>query len=165
MLENIEFDEIQSALFKDRELNTYAVIDGAAVKVLRFKLWELQPEHCCLWAGKLAPDMEEVDPYLVKLERDSEFTHWLIKSGWGNNWNIFVNSANDLKGVRKHLRKFLMVEGPDGESQLFRFYDPRVLADFLKVIEPTQAKEFYQTDMAFFINISNTTKLKVYQSI
>ena len=58
-----------------------------------------------------------------------------------------------------------MVEGPDGESQLFRFYDPRVLADFLKVIEPTQAKEFYQTDMAFFINISNTTKLKVYQSI
>ena len=44
----------------------------------------------CLYRGELQPDMAEVAPYLVKLDRDAPFTDWVLDRGWGNHWGVFA---------------------------------------------------------------------------
>jgi len=70
-------------------------------------------------------------PYLVRLEPEAAFNHWVFEEGWGRHWGIFARSSVGLNGVRTHLRKFLMVKDPEGKQLYFRWYDPRVLRIFL----------------------------------
>jgi len=138
MLTDSQIRHVQQQLFSRTEHNIYAVIDGAACPELRFKIYDWQPVHACLWSGKLAPDLEEVAPYMVKLERESVFTEWLIRHGYNQHWNIFVESPLAPRDFRKQIRKLQLVRSPDGENWVFRFYDPRVLNDFLQVSTPEQ---------------------------
>lgn len=137
MLDKKAIEKIKAYLFSG-ELNIYAIIDGAACPELRFKIYDWEPQSACLWSGKLAPDLQEVAPYLVLLDRDSTFTDWLITQGWDNNWNIFVTSELDFKAFRKQIRKLLLVKSPEGQNMVFRFYDPRVIKEFYKIITPEQ---------------------------
>ena len=114
-------------LFVGRELNVFAVLDGAAVPNLRTSLHIFQPEYECLYRGDLKPDMAQVAPYLVRLEPNSQFTDWVVVDGWGKHWGIFVRSAEDMPAVRRHLRRHLVVHDEDGRPLAFRYYDPRVL--------------------------------------
>jgi Domain of unknown function (DUF4123) len=122
---------ISEVLFADDEINVYTVLDGASIPDLLDNLYERQPEHICLYRGELEPDMAECAPYLVKLEPESEFGHWVISKGWGNHWGIFALSPENLREMRKHFRSFLMVSGPDYTQLYFRYYDPRVLRTYL----------------------------------
>ncbi|MCK7510898.1 MAG: DUF4123 domain-containing protein [Desulfobacterales bacterium] len=71
-------------------MHVYAVLDGASIKSLGPKLYNLRPEHVCLYRGRLEPDMAEVAPYLVRLEQDSAFAQWVLGDGWGKHWGIFA---------------------------------------------------------------------------
>ncbi|MCI2283442.1 DUF4123 domain-containing protein [Colwellia sp. MSW7] len=137
MLDKKAIEKIKTYLFSD-ELNIYAIIDGAACPELRFKIYDWEPQSACLWSGELAPDLQEVAPYLVLLDRDSTFTDWLITQGWDKNWNIFATSELDFKAFRKQIRKLLLVKSPEGQNMVFRFYDPRVIKEFYKIITPEQ---------------------------
>ena len=143
MLDKKEIEQVKETLFSGASF-IYAVIDGAACPDLRFKLYDWEPNSACLWSGALEPDLEEVAPYLVLLDRESTFTHWLVSHGWNNNWNIFVNSTLDFKAFKKQIRKFLRVKSPERKNMVFRFYDPRVLDVFLENIETTQKEMFFQ---------------------
>ncbi len=120
-------------LFSEEEdVQTYAVLDGASIPALLHQLYsEHSLEFVCLIRGELEPDMAEVAPYLVHLEREAPLTKWLLKKGWGKHWGIFVQVNADLKTVRSHFRKFLRVKDPEGKYLFFRYYDPRVLRVFL----------------------------------
>jgi len=126
-------ESVQDVLFSDREKNVYAVLDGASVPELPQVIWKHEPESVCLYRGELEPDMAQVAPYLVKLVPSSPFTDWVLTEGWGNHWGIFAITAKDidLRIIRRHFRKFLMVKDPEGKSIDFRYYDPRVLNVFL----------------------------------
>lgn len=144
MIENDKVERITQQLLSDPDTHVYAVIDGASCPQLRFKLYEWAPESCCLYSGKLEPDIEEVAPYLVKLQPDSRFTHWLIKEGWDNHWNIFVESTLDFKALRKQIRRLLLVKSPQGDTLVFRFYDPRVMATFIPTCDVEQSQELFE---------------------
>lgn len=126
---------LQKHLFSQFDTNVYAVLDGASIPGLELPklLWKLKPEHVCLYRGKLEPDMAEVAPYLVKLEYDHPFTKLVLEKGWGNHWGIFVVTGLEanIRKMRNHFRKFLMVINPEGKSVYFRYYDPRVLRVYL----------------------------------
>lgn len=143
MIEDDQVEQLRNQILGNHDNFVYAVIDGAACPQLRFKLYDWAPEHCCLYSGKLEPDMEEVAPYLVKLQQDSIFTNWLIKEGWDNHWSIFVESELDFKALRKQIRKLLLVKSPEGETLVFRFYDPRVMSIFLPTCDGDQADELF----------------------
>ena len=128
--------ELQRILFSENQddppVNTYAVLDGAAIPDLLDQLYgDDPPEFVCLYAGELEPDMAECAPYLVELKPESPFTTWLLSEGWGKNWGIFALASEDIKALRKHFRTFLMVNDPDNEQLYFRYYDPRVLRVYL----------------------------------
>ncbi len=150
MLNSSQLNQIQDILFSDPEQYVYAVIDGAACPELRFKIYDWEPVSSCLWSGELEPDLEEVAPYMVLLERDSLFTQWLITEGWGNNWNIFVHSPLDPRAFRKQIRKLLLIRSPDGSPMVFRFYDPRVLQIVLPTCNAEQGEDMYTNIKAIY---------------
>ena len=118
-------------LFAGEDLNVYAVVDGASAPDLLDKLYGLQPEFACLYRGELAPDLAEVAPYLVRLEAGSEFADWLIGEGWGRHWCVFAASRGEMRALRRHFQKLVIVYDTEGTPLYFRFYDPRVLRRFL----------------------------------
>ena len=120
-----------SYLFAEQNANVYAILDGASIDDLLDKLYQYQPEFICLYRGDLEPDIAEVAPYLVRLDRESAFTDWLLDRGWGNHWGIFAIAREDLTAMRKHFRRFLRVYDSQGRPMLFRYYDPRVLRAYL----------------------------------
>jgi hypothetical protein len=122
----------------------YALADGASIPGLLQRLHDdPRPQFECLLHGELAPDMAEVAPYLVALERDSAFADWIIAHGWGNHWASFALAQCDLRTVWFHLRTLNIVYGPDGRPMLFRYYDPRVLRIFLPTCNAEQIMQMF----------------------
>jgi hypothetical protein len=124
-------EAIRQLLFGDEELTAFAILDGASVPDLLESMHEHAPEQLCLYRGALAPDLAEVAPYLARLQPDTEFTDWVLDSGWGHHWGIFLTTRVAPAVVHRHLRRFLIVHDPDGKPLYFRYYDPRVLRVYL----------------------------------
>lgn len=123
----------------------YVILDGASVPGILNHLHEYAPEHICLYREELLPNLLETAPYLVRLERDSRFTHWLLSQGWGKHWGIFarVGDQVSLKQVRQHFRTFLKVEHPDGQFKSFRYFDPRVLKVYLPTCNEAETQAVF----------------------
>lgn len=146
---------INNLLFGNEGMQTYAVLDGASVSDLMPKLLALEPEHVCLFRGELKPDMEEVAPYLIKLNAEAEFTNWLLSEGWGKHWGIFIIAPDDLFTLRQHLRKFLTVHDAKGNPMLFRYYDPRVLRTFLPTCNATELATVFGPVASYLLEAEN----------
>lgn len=124
-------DALWSLAGRGGEIDLYAVLDGARNAHIYPAIQKSSFQFECLYRGELDPDLAQAAPYLLRLERDMPFTHWLVAEGWGNSWGIFLLATASLREMRQHLRKFLMVYGPDGKPLYFRYYDPRVLRVYL----------------------------------
>jgi pSer/pThr/pTyr-binding forkhead associated (FHA) protein len=109
----------------------YAILDAAREPEIVNQLCALRPEFDSLYRGRAEQTLWEVAPYLVRLDEGSEFSEWLFKEGWGKAWGILALSSADLIQLHRHFRRFLMVKGPRGENLYFRYYDPRVLRDYI----------------------------------
>jgi hypothetical protein len=118
-------------LFAEEDAQVYAILDAASIPNLLGRLQEQEPEYECLFMGDLEPGMAEVAPYLIRLERNAEFTEWLIGQGWGEHWGIFAVGEVGMKAARRHFRSFLTAYAPDGKPLFFRYYDPRVMRVYL----------------------------------
>lgn len=133
----------------------YAVLDAARdVRALN----ELKEEKAyrdeslefrSLYDGESAQYLEMFSPFLVRLKPGSFLLKTLAASGWGNSWGIFVACKLSLPELRKHFRHFLTVDTPDGKSNYFRWYDPRVLRVFLPTCKGSELKEFFGPVQAF----------------
>ena len=143
--------ELAEVLFNPAETPVFAVLDGASAPGLLMKLGELAPEHCCLYSGEMKPDIAAVAPYLVRLESGGEFTAWVLREGWGVHWGVFVASLGNLRTLRDHFREFLKVELPDQRTVIFRYYDPRVLRNFLPACNTTELKKFFGPVQSFVL--------------
>ncbi|HYC56894.1 MAG TPA: DUF4123 domain-containing protein [Candidatus Binatia bacterium] len=134
---------LRQYLFRQDGMHAYVVLDGASVPDLPARLWELEPEHICLYRGELEPDVAEVAPYLVELVDGSPFTQWLMASAWGEHWGTFLRAAGGLRMCRDHFRRLLMVRTEDSRFLYFAFYDPRVLRVFLPLCDQEQLEEMF----------------------
>lgn len=152
---NLPIEALESELFAERRAQAFAVLDGASVPDLLDRLDRDRPEYECLYRGELAPDMAEVAPYLVKLERGSEFTQWTIERGWGRHWGIFAVTRADLRALRRHFRRFLVVHDSDGKPLYFRYYDPRVLRAFLPTCTHEELADVFGPVIAFLVEGAN----------
>ena len=129
----------------------YVVLEGASVPGLRTKLFEMRPQHVCLYRGELEPDIAEVAPYLIRMIQGTEFSNWVLTEGWGKHWGIFAQSRYSFEEMRKHFRLFLTVHDETGKPLLFRFYDPRVLRTFLPTCNSEELKKFFGIVMNFAV--------------
>jgi hypothetical protein len=142
---------LAAAVFGKGEMSVFAILDGASAPNLVKHLYQHEPEYCCLYRGELEPDMATVAPYLVRLEAESNFTELVLGEGWGAHWGSFVVSPATLRTLRDHFRAFHTVELPDQRTVLFRYYDPRVLRNFLPVCNAAELATFFGPVQQFLV--------------
>jgi hypothetical protein len=140
----------------------YAIVDTAQNRRISSLMEESGCEHQMLYGEQLAWAVDEIGPYLVSLPLDSVFLRCLTEDGWGNNWCIFFTSKASFQAIRRHLRRFLGVKHPDGSQLLFRFYDPRIIRDFLPKCSNDEISNFFGPISSFYIESETGGQLTVY---
>ncbi len=121
----------------------YCLLDAACDQTIPSLLALAQEQKQCLYDGQSATELANWAPYLIKLPLDSPFTKALLDLGWGKGWASYFTSSAPFEEIRHHFRKFLMIQLQSGEEVYFRFYDPRVLRDFLPTALPAEASIFF----------------------
>jgi Domain of unknown function (DUF4123) len=127
----------------------WAVLDGAQDE--RISSW-VRGGSCpwaCLYAGELAPELQEVAPYLVRILADRPESLRLLENGWERNWGVFAVTSAAQAELRRHLRRHLRVRTEAGKTLLLRWYDPRVLRLYLPTCNARELKEFFGPVHAF----------------
>jgi hypothetical protein len=110
----------------------YAVVDAAREKRILQVVREHVEPHVSLYDGVKGETIEDIAPYLVgPMRRDSALLDTFVREGWGKRWGIWCTSRERVVEVRRHWRRFLMVDlETTGRRVYFRFYDPGVLRVF-----------------------------------
>ena len=124
-------------------IGLYALLDAARQESIYPKVFETAQDYCCLYPGSKGKELAYVAPYLVALSEDDAFTDWLLQTGWGDSWGIFVTSRMDIDKLDLHFRQFLKVMDEDGKQMLFRYYDPRVLRVYLPTCNAGELRQLF----------------------
>jgi hypothetical protein len=124
-----------------------AGIEGGAARLPRdvFSAFE------CLFTGDLAEELEDVAPYLGRLKAWDAETLAVVEDLLKRQVGTLVTLRPPPEGaeppsfaqVHRHLRKFNVVYAPDGKPLFWRYYDPRVVVDVLKVLDEKQLEAFF----------------------
>jgi hypothetical protein len=131
------------ALLRNDYQPLYAILDAARDIRIMALLMQSKEEHQSLYEGVQGAKLSQVAPYLVRLDKGSLLLGSLLLEGWGKSWGIYLTCASELAEVRRHLRRFLEVQLPDGKQVYFRFYDPRVLRVYLPTCTAEEADQFF----------------------
>ena len=149
--------EKDTALFGEPlpELKCYFILDANKHKYL-------EPEnfHCrieSLFQGEFAEITKDIAPYLVEVipypddSSESELMGLFSDEGamtrfnWHEELGVFIHSRYDFDTVLRHLRHFPVMKDENGKWFFFRFYDPKVLRNYLEVIatSPEKLNKFF----------------------
>lgn len=118
----------------------FAVVDSCDEPCVPPKMLELQKDAVSLYVGMAERDYWAICPYVCKI--GPEMVDWIFDNLWDRPWGFFCVATSDLAGLRKHLRRFLMIKNTNGKLVYFRYYDPRVLGTFLSACETAEWKDF-----------------------
>jgi hypothetical protein len=112
-----------------------------------------------LYEGTQGRKLDKWAPHLVELSQDSPLLLWLLHEGWGKSWGVYLAYDGSFFSLRRHFRRFLMVQGEGGQPFYFRFYDPRVLRLFLARCSDETAQQFFESVDEFFLEGDDPTIL------
>lgn len=145
----------------------YAILDTARDGRILELLREHVEAHRSLYDGVEGETLEDVAPYLVgPIREDSELLDKLVMEGWGKRWGIFCTSRERFVEIRRHWRRFLMVELEDGgERVYFRFYDPWVLGVFWGTCDEGQRGEMLEGIDALYFESGDKTVETVWANL
>ncbi len=122
-------------------LQTYAILDAAKIEGLPEMLEASGLEHRCLFKGSAFDELQDVAPWLVRLEKDSAFTRNLFTRGdapwhlWDREPGLYVRSRAAMNELWAHFRKFTKVQDEHGRWIYFRFWEPDIASvhlDYLR---------------------------------
>jgi hypothetical protein len=153
--------DLQKIAFDGR---LYAILDACDEPVVPTKVAEIGPDRAIsLFRGRAEHEQWAFAPYLAKV--DGMLLDWIIATLWGKPWGIFAMAEYDLLAVRKHFRRFLIVEEPDGGTMYFRYYDPRILAAFLPTCTNAELEEFFGPIKAFAVGVPGDASVELFLHI
>lgn len=137
------------------ELKCYFILDANKHKLLEPESFQCRIEN--LFQGEFAEITKEIGPYLVEVipypdyKAESELMGLFSDKGamtrfnWHEELGIFIHSRYDFDTVLHHLRHFPVMKDENGKWFFFRFYDPKVLRNYLDVIatSPEKLNKFF----------------------
>lgn len=138
----------------------FAIVDATETPSVPIKAREAGNQQAVsLYQGRAEESLSALAPYLFRV--DAAILEWIAGDLWTEPWGIFVLADQSLDQLRRHFRKFLVVEAPDGGSWYFRFYDPRVLVKYLAGCTAAEATEFLGPVRAFAVTDLETYGVKI----
>jgi len=131
----------------------YMIIDGARDRRIVELARQHVERHQSLYEGTSGENFEDMAPFLVgPMRPGSALLDRFILEGWGKRWGIYLTAHEKFSEVRRHFRRFLMVElESNHEKVYFRFYDPGVLRAFWPTCSSAQKREFSETLEEIFV--------------
>ncbi|WP_386696090.1 DUF4123 domain-containing protein [Lonepinella sp. MS14435] len=139
-------------------LKCYVILDSNKYPFLRPERFSCRIEN--LFQGEFAKETEKVAPYLVEVIPYNEsqqsgelygiFNEFeaVNRFNWQDRSVIFIHSRYDFDTVLHHFRHFPMMKDENDKWFFFRFYDPKVLREYLAVIakSPEKLSKFFGYD-------------------
>lgn len=119
----------------------FALLDSCIDSQISHKAMELSPTARSLFRGVEEREYWAIAPYLFRV--DEVLFDWILDHLWSKPWGFFLTSEADIDILRRHLRRFLIVQIPDGRKVLFRYFDPRILRPFLKSSTQEELLRFF----------------------
>lgn len=137
----------------------YAILDAAVEPDVLKVLHESKAECQSLYEGAQGAQLAHFAPYLVRLPEESPLLEFLATKAWGKHWGVYLTCPSEFQELRRQLRRFLMVQLPNGEKVYFRFYDPRVLRIYLPTCNPEETKQFFGPIKYYLVEDEKSDKL------
>jgi len=128
----------------------YAIVDGARDRSIPRMVRDSGFQYRSLYDGKSAEELGSFGPFLVKLPEDVGIIAQWLDPGWGRSFGVHLAAKQPFDEVRRHLRRFTLVELEGGRQVYFRFYDPRVLRVFLPNCTYEEWSAFFGPIQAYF---------------
>ena len=144
--------------FARQKLPVFALLDAARAPEVLQTLRVHGDVFYSLYDGPDGEALDDVAPYLVQSHFQSPLLEALVREHWGKSWGVFLWALSDFKTLRRHLRRFLMVQDAQGKDMYFRFYDPRVLRVFLPTCTADEANDFFGPVGTFLIESSEPAR-------
>lgn len=122
----------------------YAAFDGSETEAIAQKARDVGPHGgVCLYRPQDDDEeLADVAPYLFHVTHD--LYPWVRAiSTEDTSACIFALADTNLEGMRRHFRRFLVVQSPAGTKMNFRFFDPRVLVTWLDCCTPHELDDFF----------------------
>ena len=123
----------------------YGIVDTAIDDRL-YDILHAEPdlsEVTCLYDGAPAIRYARYAPYLLKLHDGSPLLQRWLHEGWTQHWGIFLSSEARSKELKRHLKKFMQATDHQNRAVWVRFYDPRVLPNWLQGLHPGHLADWF----------------------
>jgi hypothetical protein len=121
---------------------TWAVLDGARdPRVARLNVGP--PRAFCLYRGPLPAGLGDMAPHMLHLHRSHDYADTFFRVGWGNAWGILLATDAPQPVLYRHLRSLLLMKSEDKKQLVFRYYDPRILRQYLPTCTPQELDRFF----------------------
>jgi hypothetical protein len=138
--------------FRTLQMPLYAILDSChAHRRITSLLEKSGCEHGCLYGKRLNEFTDGRGPYLIALSQQNDFLDLIINSAWGKSWGIYLTAAVAFRPLQRHLTRVVSVTVDRGRTGLFRFYDPRVLSDYLPGCSAGQLEDFFGPISSFYL--------------
>ncbi len=148
----VRYEEARLLSFLRRQpAPLFAILDAARDKAVLDLLQKIGGNYRSLYEGAKGEALASAAPYLVELPAASPLLPHLVSGGWGKSWGVYLTSPLPFDEVRRHLRRFLLVQMEDGGRRYFRYYDPRVLRVFLPTCEAQEYTRFFEGMRAYLM--------------
>lgn len=163
------FERVIEILFGARSMDLYGVLDGASDPNNIYKsIVQSREEFRCLYRGELDDDLRLCAPFIVHFKKPGSITLNLIKAIFEKNAGILVwlDAGTDIDLVRRHFRRFLLVQTPEKKTVYFRYYDPRVLGVYLPTCNGKELRTLFgQHVRRYFVPTGKGFGVRVFNSV
>ena len=126
-----------NALALESGLTTHALVRAGSLPGLLNALEQFKASVFSLYE-RFPTESRHNLPYLVTLDPEQRWPRSLLKR-LAPDWGALLRSPAPARELVGLLTDLLRVRLDDAQERTFRYYDPRVLRDYLKVAEPNDA--------------------------
>lgn len=143
----------------------YAVVDAAKDYRLASAARDILGEPLRPLLTKAPRFMERVGPYVTPIrcaERGARYLE-LWAEYHGDNAGIFFFTRSWPQAVRSHLISIFEVYDESKQMFFFRFYDPRVIRDYLPTCTAKECREFFGPIRCFLVDGEEPDTMHLYR--
>ncbi len=155
------------SILRDAGQPVFCLVDAAVDPMIYSLLTVGAEKHPTqsLYEGDSAVTLAPWAPYLLSVTPESPLLRVLLEKGWGKAWASYFLSPAPFAQLRHHFRRFLMVQIEQGQQVYFRFYDPRVLRDFLPTATAAELAMFFGPVTEWLLEATDSNTLLRMRSV